>query len=155
MRASQFTSSHLQALVQLKESPPDEQIARRADILLQVAGGRPVSSVAREYRVSRQTLYSWIHRIQEWDGARSIQVQLTDRPREGRPAAKRNAITGAVRRLVQSSPQDFGYAASAWTPRLLHQHLRDREQVQVSAVTIRRCLQRLDLYPQEGGSTRL
>src|SRR6059058_5355968 len=123
---------------QLRQTP-DARVYRRTLALLQVDRGLPLSRVAEELLVSRQSVYNWIREY-----ARDYNpAALTDRGRAGRPGYRDSGLQGELRWLMGQSPGRFGYPAAAWTVPLLLEELGRGTGLRPSDDTLRRELGRL------------
>jgi transposase len=121
---------------------PDAFTLRRAQILLQSAGGRPPAQIADSLGCATQTVRNAIRAFQ----AAGIDCLCQ---RSHRPASARPGIDGIacerLRALLHRSPRDFGKPTSLWTLDLaaevaFAEGLTDRP---VSDETIRQALKRL------------
>jgi transposase len=140
MARHRFTPAARAALRVVARHAADPRVARRAQALLDLAGGNPVAAVARRYGVSREALYDWLARLATGRGP--LCDRLADRPRAGRPARLREAAVALVRRALATRPTDHGYRHPTWTVPLLRRHLA-RAGVAASPGTVRRVLRRL------------
>jgi transposase len=116
------------------QSSNDARVVRRSDALLKLDRGEPVSDVAGELGVSRQTLYNW----KDWHEAHGR--GLSDASRSGRPSCWRPRYVRRLRQSMNESPRDHGFHAGSWTSGLLQTHLRDVFDFEVSRRSIRRKL---------------
>jgi transposase len=108
-----------EALLQLAQDTPGAWLGVKiAVVLLVVAGHRPTVLTAL-FGISRTTLTSWLHRVNQ-DGVRG----LLERPRPGRPSQ----LTPTVRRQVDAHlahpPQEYGWNRAQWDGPTLVTHLR-------------------------------
>jgi transposase len=133
----EFRRDQLAALRAIARHAPTARHARRAQALLELADGDPVTAVAARHRVSRTAVYDWLARFR--DGGASAWDRLKDRPRSGRPAAQRDAAAEAIRATLATRPTDHGYRHPGWTAELLRRHL-EHSGVSVSRTTVRRAL---------------
>jgi transposase len=117
----------------------DVHLYRRTLAMLEYDRGEPVSAVAQLLGVSRQSVYNWIARFQQRDGA----AGLSDAHRSGRPVRAGETFDVLLRTLLILSPQRFGYHATHWTIRLLRDQLWQNTAEDYSDDTIRRGLHRL------------
>jgi transposase len=69
----------LEALVRSGKTP--QRVAARAAIVLATGDGKPMHAIAREFSVSRPTVYLWRRRFEE----AGIVGLVKDAPRPGRP----------------------------------------------------------------------
>ncbi len=140
MPCTKFTRAQVAALRSVARQAPSARHARRAQALLELAGGDSVTAVADRHRVSRTAVYDWLARLRA--GGPDAWSRLEDRPRSGRPPTQREAAIEAVRAALATRPTDHGYRHPVWTAGLLRRHL-ERAGVAVSRTTVRRALRGL------------
>jgi transposase len=117
----------------------DARLYRRTLAILEVASGEPVAAVALRLRVTPRSVYKWVAAYgHDHDPAALAEV---DKP--GRPTLLGPTERDLLRRLLASSPQDFGYPAATWTVPLLRRHLVEYANVLLSEDTLRREVRRL------------
>ncbi|HID10419.1 MAG TPA: helix-turn-helix domain-containing protein, partial [Candidatus Latescibacteria bacterium] len=126
-------------LRQIVKRSRDAKQVRRAQALLWLDQGEPVTNVARRQEVSRQTVYDWVRSFQERRHEPMAQ-RLRDRHRCGRPPEKGKAVEAFVERVMGTDPRQLGYHSPVWTIPLLCQHLKLEQGIEVSERTFRRCL---------------
>ena len=119
MRRFRLTARQRRRLRAQVRATRDAHAARRGFALLALADGVRPSHVAETFGVTRQTIYNWIARFEDSDGA----VDLEDRPRaHGSPK-----MTELVRRFLRWSltqpPDELGYASGTWTVSMLREHI--------------------------------
>jgi transposase len=127
------------ALRKRLQATDDARECRRCCALLQLDRGLAVSDVAREFGVSRQTLYNWSHRFRK-----SASQDLRDRDREGRPTVWTGERTQKLELALDAMPREFGFEAVGWTAELLQTYLNQELGFDVSLTSIRRQLHTLD-----------
>src|SRR5262245_8979067 len=81
---------------------------RRAQGLLWLHEGRPITEVAGLLRVSRQTLYNWAQVFTDRADLDPAQ-RLLDAPRSGRPATALGIIDPLLDAVIDGDPRDYGY----------------------------------------------
>jgi transposase InsO family protein len=111
-------------------------VESRMEAVIRQKEGERVSTLSREYGVSRQTIYKWIKRFDE-EGA----CGLFDRPR--RPRRSPNQISGTVERRIIELRLESGWGGK---------NIRDllaREGVTVSAATVDRVIARNGLIREQ------
>jgi transposase len=124
----------------------DARVYRRTLALLQVDRGLPLSQVAEELLVSRQSVYNWIREY-----ARDHDpTALADRDRPGRPSYWGEGVRQELRWLMRQTPDRLGYFATAWTAPLLLEELEQSLGVRPCARTLRRELGRLGYVWKRG-----
>ena len=119
------------------QTTTDAQVCRRCGALLAWDKGRTVAEVAREFGVTRQTLYNWRKRVQDGIG------RLDDRPRSGRPTVWTAERMADLRHALEHSPRDFGFHLTGWTTGLLQRLLRQTRGFHVSQDSLRSKLHEL------------
>jgi hypothetical protein len=93
MPRTKLTRADVAALRSIARRAPSARHARRAQALLELADGDPVTAVADRHRVRRAPVSDWLARLRA--GGADPWSRLEDRPRSGRrPAA---ATPGAAR----------------------------------------------------------
>lgn len=86
------------------------RVVQRAKIVLHAADGLEDLQIAQRLDCNPQTARRWRRRFL----AQGVEGLLKDRPRGGRPAAKRDAVAGAIVRLTtQEHPQEATHWSSA------------------------------------------
>ena len=120
--------------------PVDTKQLKRAQGILAVADGEAPPAIAQRLQVTRATIYNWVNRYRNRQGA--IDQALLDQPRSGRPPELFEEVTERVRTLMAHAPRDFGYRNSQWTTPLLVAHLK-ADGVHASEDTVRRALHEL------------
>ena len=106
-------------LRELLQTTTDGQVCRRCGALLRWDEGWAAAEVAREFGVTRQTLYNWRNRLQEGVG------QLRDHPRSGRPSIWTRECVAELQHALEHSPRDFGFHMNGWTAGLLQTLLQN------------------------------
>jgi transposase len=127
-------------LEQQLRSTLDARVYHRTLAILEVASGETVASVARRLRVTPRSVYHWVAAYSREHSP----AALVDADRCGRPTLLSELDRDRLRRLLDDSPQAFGYPDAVWTVPLLQQHLEQSTGFSPSEDTIRRELQRLD-----------
>jgi transposase len=140
MSALGFSPATQQQLEKVLVHPRSTRQLKRAQALLWVDEGEPISRVAKRLRVTRQTIYNWIDSIRHRKG--SIAVRLEDAPRSGRPRTKSDIADQEVPRLLGTDPRQQGYRATGWTNRLLRDYLYRQYDLKVSSYTIQKAIRR-------------
>lgn len=116
-----LTEDQHKSLVKLSQSrtAPLREI-QRASILLKYADGNTITSIEKELRVSRPTIYKCIDKALA-AGAETALKDKYHRPKE--PVITEEAKTWVVN-LACTKPKDHGYAAEIWTLAHLAKHVR-------------------------------
>lgn len=110
--------------------------AKRLMIALAYKDGVSVDTLSDRYGLSRSTVYSWLDRFEY----RSIEEAVHDDSRPGRPPKLSDKQQSALQTALESSPTDFDYEQSSWTPELLQQHIKRNFEVSYSLGHVRRLL---------------
>jgi transposase len=131
-------------LLQLLEQTHDATQLRRAQALLWLHQGQPVTAVADPLLVSRQTVYNW---VESFRGRTDLNVadRLLDAPRSGRPATALGVIDPLIDAIIGDDPRDYGYRVTVWTAPLLQRYLEEVHAIQTSRKSVSRALARLDI----------
>jgi transposase len=130
------------ALEAIVARPKDVRQYRRAQALLWLDEGERPTTVARRLRVHRDTIYAWAARYRQRRPQR-VPARLMDRARAGRPRQLAERVERVLVTVLETAPQAQGYRAAQWTTPLLCQYVREQQALEVSEVTVRRCLHRL------------
>jgi transposase len=116
----------------------DARVYRRTFAVLEVSRGKPIPEVAQALGVTARSIYHWIEAYtQAYDPE-----ALADDDRSGRPSLWEPEQCNLLRKLLEQSPQQLGYAGTGWTVPLLQEHLEHCIGRSFSDDTIRRELQR-------------
>jgi transposase len=117
----------------------DAGLFRRTLAVLEVAGGTPVTEVARLLRTSRVSVHHWVAcYAQEHDP-----TALADRRGGNHPTVWTEDLQAALCECLGQPPERFGYPAVSWTVGLLQQQLAPLCEGGLSTRTIRRQLDSL------------
>jgi transposase len=116
-----ITEDQHKSLVKLSQSrtAPLREV-QRASILLKYADGNTITSIEKELRVSRPTIYKCIDKALA-AGAETALKDKYHRPKE--PVITEEAKSWVVN-LACTKPKDHGYAAEIWTLSHLAKHVR-------------------------------
>jgi transposase len=118
----------------------DAHLYQRTLAVLECGRGQGAPAVAQSLGVTRQSIYNWISRYR-----RSGQpAALADAPKSGRPRQADEAVEALLQALMSVSPERCGYHAMHWTVPLLADQVRKQLDKRCGAMTIRRCLHRLN-----------
>jgi transposase len=116
------------------------RVSRRAQIVLASVRRRQVPEIAVVFGVSRNTVRFWLHRFNARGPA-----GLYDEERSGRPRKVTQDVEDTVYRMMQTGPQQEGYAVTFWTVAMLLTALATKLKVHLSISAVRSLLHRLDL----------
>ncbi|OGG43829.1 MAG: hypothetical protein A3F84_20250 [Candidatus Handelsmanbacteria bacterium RIFCSPLOWO2_12_FULL_64_10] len=126
-------------LEQVLACPEDVRQLKRAQALLWVEEGEPVSRVAEHLRVSRQSIHNWVNWLKHRNGR--IVKRIEDQARSGRPRTKSDMLDEEMSLLLQTDPSAFGYQATGWTNPLLRDYYNKQHRLNVSHQTVRQAIQ--------------
>ncbi len=119
------TAEERQALEHLASSRTAQvRFVERARILLALADGRRPSQVAKDFGVSRPTVYIWIHRFNE-QGLHG----LDDRARSGRPHTYTAEQRAEVIATALTDPKSLGLPFGCWTLDRLQAYLNEQKGI--------------------------
>ncbi len=148
-----FDEKQRQELLKLSQSrtAPIREV-QRANILLNYANGKDISSIKKEFNISRPTIYKCIDKAL----ASGIETGLKDKyHRAKEPLITEEAKTWVVN-LACTKPKDHGYAAEVWTLSTLAKHTRKNAPVaghdclkRAAKATIQRILKSQPLQPHK------
>jgi len=148
-----FDEKQRQELLKLSQSrtAPIREV-QRANILLTYANGKDISSIKKEFNISRPTIYKCIDKAL----AAGIETGLKDKyHRAKEPLITEEAKTWVVN-LACTKPKDHGYAAEVWTLSTLAKHTRKNAPVaghdclkRAAKATIQRILKSQPLQPHK------
>jgi transposase len=116
------------------------RVSRRAQIVSASIRRIEVPEIAVVFGVSRNTVRFWIHRFNAYGP-----VGLYDEQRSGRPRKITQDVEDTVQRMMQTGPQQEGYAVTFWTVTMLLAALATKLKVHLSTSAVRSLLHRLDL----------
>lgn len=116
----------------------DRDHVRRAMALLQLGSGKTVSETARRVCAARSTVQRWRGLYLEYGEAG---LAPSTRGRERWTVTP--AVIERLERLVEESPQDYGYLRSRWSSELLAVELGRQLDIEIHASTVRRLLPQL------------
>ena len=116
----------------------DRDHVRRALALLNLAGGRTVSEVARLVCAARSTIGRWRELYLEY-GEDGLEPALRGRSRW----TVTEEVTSKISELLAHEPGEYGYLRSDWSSEVLALELRRQLQVEIHASTVRRLLPEL------------
>ena len=148
-----FDEKQRQELLKLSQSrtAPIREV-QRANILLNYANSKDISSIKKEFNISRPTIYKCIDKAL----AAGIETGLKDKyHRAKEPLITEEAKTWVVN-LACIKPKDHGYAAEVWTLSTLAKHTRKNAPVaghdclkRAAKATIQRILKSQPLQPHK------
>ena len=105
------TDEERQAVARLAHSRTAQARAvERARVVSAALDGETVEEIAVRLRLSRNTVYLWLHRFEE----RGV-AGLTDRGRSGRPRSYPGEQMGVIVATALTKPQTLGLPFTSWT----------------------------------------
>jgi transposase len=116
------------------------RVSRRAQIVLASIRRNSVPDIATVFGVSRNTVRLWIHRFNTYGP-----VGLYDEERSGRPRKISQEVKDTLHKMMQTDPQQEGYALTCWTVATLLLALATNLKVPLSLSAIRGTLHQLGL----------
>src|SRR5919204_3808788 len=125
-------------LRRLVKTDPDPRVRHRAQAVLMLAQGAPVSSVARWFRTAAHRVRA--RRTWFLAGGRD---RLADAPRSGRPPRLGPADLAFLDEALQRGPLAYGWPTTVWSIRDLQELLRQQRRVAVSVFTAYRAVRGL------------
>ena len=102
--------------------------------------GVPVSVLSERYDVPESTLYYWLDRIA--DNPLAEAVEDDDRP--GRPSELDDADRETLFEALSDPPEDHGFEAESWTPRLVREFIEREFGVSYSLGHVRRLIRQAE-----------
>lgn len=123
----QLTAEERQVLEQLAASRTAQaRLVERARILTAIADGRRPSQVAKDLGLSRPTVYTWIHRLND-QGL----LGLEDQPRAGRPHTYTAEQRAEVIAAALTDPKGLGLPFGCWTLDRLQAYLNEQRGIPI------------------------
>jgi transposase len=147
MLSLSLTTDQRRTLQQQLNAAPEGSPARlRTQAILEIADGKPVTRVARDLGVSRQSIYHWFAAFVQSHDPRALLDG--DRNPGGRPSLFTPATVELLHQLLSTPPGDHGYGDVYWPVHLLRTALAAKGYA-FSLKTIRRQLHELG-YERKG-----
>lgn len=141
------TKEELEQLV--KGHTTEQQIAKRAQIILCAAGGKSARTTSLEAGVSMKTVFNWRKRWIDLEpiplGEITVKERLEDLPRPGSPAEITADQRCQLEALACESPEKSGRPISEWTGREIADEMIKRNIVETisprhAARLLKRCV---------------
>jgi transposase len=137
-----FTIQDRNRLAKALDNTDEARLFRRIQAVLLVAKGRTFSEVSEITGLWRSSVYNLVNRYLE-----SHQVAtLQDMARSGRPSVAPCITDQRILRELQRKPLLLGYNTNVWTVDLLAEHLNGLYACSITARTLRRRMNQLDLH---------
>jgi putative transposase len=110
--------------------------------------GKSPSVIAKDLKRHAHTVRDWLKRynVQGIDG-----LQRKFAP--GKSPELRESVAKEVTKVIEKSPEEFGFPVSLWTTNLLAQWLRDEKGIETSHDTIERALKSCDYTYRRASKT--
>jgi transposase len=116
---TQDEKKHLDQLRQSKTAAFRD--VQRAQILWRYDAGEKVSQIARDLKMTRNSILKWIDKTLQV----GAMVGIKDTPHKPREAVITDDAKAWVVNLACGKPKEFGYAAELWTRSALARHVRE------------------------------
>lgn len=135
MATRKLTDAQWDALDDVRFSTTDATVFRNATVILMTAVGRSKASIAHDLGCCTSTVDHVRQRYREQGPAGLRPNKPTGRPSAATPEYRR-----ALREVVQTPPQSFGYGFSVWSVARLAEHLKKETGIRFSDDQLRRIL---------------
>lgn len=113
-----------------------DQIQERARIIYLSAQKVPIGEIVRRVGLSRQTVFFWLNRFEDF-GVEGLETQ----PRPGRPITFTKEVSKRIVRIATSKPKDFGLNFTTWSlPKLKNYLIRRKIVNYICIESVRTCL---------------
>lgn len=134
-----LSESELLTIEQAIKNDPDLRLRQRAQIIRLLHKGHKPDAIAELLSLSSGPVYYWHNRWREegLDG-------LRDKPRSGRPRVSDEAYRQKLAEVVETDPQELGFAFTVWTPARLLAYLEQATGIVMHENTLRNLLDELD-----------
>lgn len=146
---SEAERSELEKLLRRRSTP--QQIALRANIILQANQGKGHGEISRDLGISKEMSRRWRNRWLEMSQRESfVEARLQDAPRPGSPPTFTLEQITQLYALACAPPEQYGRPISHWTPRELADELVKQGIVEsISPRHVGRLLDEADLKPHQ------
>lgn len=125
----------------LAEQPDDGQAVMRLVAAREYKAGLSPAQIEEKYGWPEGTVYHWLDYIEE----RDVDDALTDKERSGRPSELSDDQWEQLEEVLEDSPQEVGYDAQIWSPRLVRHYIETTFGVEYSLSHLRRVMRRMGL----------
>lgn len=134
-----LSSDELLTIEQAIKNHPDLRLRERARIIRLLHQGRQHQEVADLLAISIGQVYYW-HKRWRQEGVDG----LSDKQRPGRPSIGTEQVRAEIEKLLETDPQELGYAFTVWNaPRLLA-YLEQEQGIRMHENTLRNLLSQMD-----------
>lgn len=125
MQLRAVTSEERAAVAKLAHSrTAPARAVERARVVLAARDGELVEQIAAQQRLSRNTVYMWLHRFEE----RGL-AGVEDRTRSGRPRTYPSEQVGVIVATALTKPATLGLPFAAWTLDRLVAYLAEHQAI--------------------------
>ncbi len=125
MQLRVVTDEERQAVKRLAHSrTASARSVERAQVVLAALEGQQVEDIAAQLRLSRNTVYLWLHRFEE----RGV-AGLEDRSRTGRPRTYPGEQVGEIVAAALTAPKTLGLPFASWTLDRLVTYLSEQKGI--------------------------
>lgn len=135
MARRELSDREWDALDALRFSTSDAVVFRNATVILMTDVGRSKFSIADDLGCSPATVDNVRQRYRE-QGLTGLQPRKSP----GRKSRATPEYRQALRRVVETPPQEFGYGFSVWSVARLNEHLKRETKISFSEDRLRRLL---------------
>lgn len=134
-----LSNTELLTIEQAIKNDPDLRVRERSRIVRLLHQGYKHKAIAELLAISVGQVYYWHKRYREEELA-----GLADKQRTGRPVVGTEAVRAQITAVLETDPQELGYAFTVWdVPRLLT-HLQEEYRIQMHRNTLRNLLLDMD-----------
>ena len=134
-----LSNTELLTIEQAIKNHPDLRVRERSRIIRLLHQGYKHEEIAELLAISTGQVYYWHKRYRE-EGL----AGLADKQRTGRPVVGTEAVRAQITAVLETDPQELGYAFTVWdVPRLLT-HLQEECRIQMHRNTLRNLLLDMD-----------
>lgn len=116
----------------------DAKYSHRLDLVLLAVSGMPVKEIALLYNEPKNTIHSWINKVEK----QGVEA-LKSGSHPGRPSRVSDEALAQLDLDLQKSPAEFGYDLNLWDGLLLSQHLSDHYSISLQVRQCQRLLRKL------------
>jgi transposase len=134
-----LTTEELASIEQAIKNHTDLRVRERARIIRLLHLGKKPDEIGHLLSIQQGQAYYWHKRWRE-EGLEG----LTDKPRSGRPKAAGEGYRQLLAKIIETDPQELGYAFVVWDAKRLMSHLEKETGVQVTEPTL------LNILAEEG-----
>ena len=137
-RAVEHKEATILEIQQELSKSPAARYYHRLHLVLLVVNGMPAREVAALYNESSSTLNHWTKKVLE-EGSSALQ----DEVRSGRPSRLNEEQLQQLCKLLEQSPEDFGYDQVSWDGLVLSQYIQDHYAITLQVRQCQRLMRQL------------